>query len=171
MSETEEIGDRDDETPTSSAGAEVGATDPVLIVLDPDDPARSVRRVLDAEDLRDGAYYFLLVYSEEEWYERRAARQEAGITREYSIDHLREDACREAKRVVREWTDMSKQNVFALGEVGAMAQQVVALDSTHNFDRIYVPETDMSIVDRLLRIERIPDSLKHDVAGTVIVNQ
>ncbi|MFB6132707.1 MAG: hypothetical protein ABEJ44_04805 [Halanaeroarchaeum sp.] len=125
-------------------------TQPVLVVLDPENPDGTLENVLRHPDLVDRELHFLLVYPTKEYETRRRARIEVGVTSPYAITHLEDEARRRALHLGYQWLGTKDGTVFAFGRVGPIPDQVRDIVEKYGYDQVYLDPKPRSIWQRVL---------------------
>lgn len=144
-------------------------SDPILVVLDTDDPETTLQAVVEETDAAAAAFHVLMVFPTAEYEERRRARVDAGVPGPYTIEHLTEDARRIAQRVGREYLGPDAEGFEAMGAVGGKRDCIRKAARTHEYRRVYVAEQPHSIWQQLLGAEDLSTELTRALPDVVSV--
>lgn len=157
-----------DNSPTTDA-----ADNRILVVLDVDDPERTLQAVVQETDATAAEVHLLMVFPTAEYEERRRARIDADVPGPFTIEHLTQDARRIARRVGREYLGSDAERFEALGVVGNRRRCIQRVVRTHEYSQVYVPEQSHSIWQQLLGVEDLSTELTRvlpDVVSVVSVD-
>lgn len=128
----------------------------ILVVLDPDDPRRTVRAAMRDPAVVSGAVDLLLVFPTSEYEERRQARREAGVTAPYSLDQFEEEIRHIAHGIGREFLDSSGRNYMVLTGVGRTRDFGRKALGTREYARVYFATPRRRLWRRLFRRSTVP---------------
>lgn len=141
----------------------------ILVVLDFDDPATTLRAVMGDPATIDAEFHLLMVVPMAEYEARRRARIDAGVTGPYTVDHLTEEAHDIAQRVGCEYLDTDGAGFEAIGAVGRTRDYVSKAVRTHDYGRVYVAERPRPVWQRLLGVKDLPTELVRALPDVVTV--
>lgn len=154
------------------------STGGTLVVLDPDAPGTTLRRIVPDAAV-DEPLYLLVVYPDSEYERRRRAHGEAGVTAGRGVHDLADDACRVAERAGERCLG-PEADFEAMGAVGPRRERVAEAVEERGVERVCLPGTHgphgtlrervrallglSSVLDRKLP-ERVTVTTAGDLAG------
>lgn len=124
--------------------------DSVLVVLDEDDPASTLRASLRDTDPTRAAYHLLMVVPTRSYEAKRRAIADADVPWKYTIVQARENARQNAQRVGREFFGDGSDSFRATGAVGREREEIRQIVRTHDFTTVFVPDRERSLLQRFL---------------------
>lgn len=144
-------------------------SDSILVVLNPDDPAATLRAVMRDPATINAKFHLIVVFPTAEYEARRQARIDAGITGPYTIDHLIDEARSIALRVGRTYLDTDDGGFEAMGAVGRTRDRVNEAVQNHDYGRVYAAERPRPAWQRLLGVGRLSTELVRVLPDVVTV--
>jgi len=124
---------------TSPPNASEPSSGGTLVVLDPDAPGTTLRRVVPDAAV-DEPLYLLVVYPDSEYERRRRAHAQAGVRSGRGVHDLADDARRVAERVGERCLGL-EADFEAMGAVGPRRERVAEAVEERDVERVYLPET------------------------------
>lgn len=154
---------------TSTEQSIASNDDDVLVVLNPDDPAATLRAAMRDPATIDAKFHLLAVFPTAEYEARRRARIVAGVSAPYTIDHLIEEARIIAHRAGRSYLDVDDGGFAAMGAVGRTRDCVNEAVRNHDFGRVYVAERPRPAWQRVLGVGSLSTELVRVLPDVVTV--
>ena len=144
-------------------------TDGVLVVLDPEDPAATLRGALSHHVATDAYPHLLIVFPAAEYERRRRARVDAGAPGPYDRRHLADEGRRVARRVGREYLGSEGVDFLTTGAVGRPCDRVKAAVERVGHAQVYVPAPRRTLLRRLLGGADLATKLDRSLPDAVTV--